>query len=105
MIWFRKPGLIVGTALSFSLTAFGVGTGIGAADGTGDNTVSHAVGGATATNSISVSTVYVANMVTGDEVRMPPRDPREYAAFVYRPASNYIYITGLTLGSDTDDSA
>jgi len=104
MIWFWKP-VIAGSALSFALTSFGVGTDIGAADGTGDNTVPHVVGTvATTTNSISVSAVYVANMVTGDEVRMPPRDPREYAAFVYPPASNYIYITGRIPGSDTDDS-
>src|SRR5438094_55332 len=76
MMWFRKP-VIAGTALSFALTAFGAGRDIGALDGNGDNTVPHTVpasGLATTTTSISVSTVYVANMLTGEEARVPPLD-------------------------------
>jgi hypothetical protein len=93
-----KKGLILGTALSYGLTALGVGLDIGAADGTGDNTVPHAVPAtvlAAATTSVFVSAVYVANMVTGEETRVPPVDRREYVPYLAPPAGRYVYLVGL----------
>jgi hypothetical protein len=72
----RKP-VIVSTAFSLALTAYGVGNDVGASDGTGDYTVSHAVpAGTSATVYVAV---YVINTLTGEEVRVPPQD-RDHAA-------------------------
>ena len=89
MMW-KKP-VLVGTVVSLALTAYGVGTDVGAADGSGDNTVSHTVpvsgiGASTSSNASFFAVDYVANMLTGDEARMAPQDRREHVPHRAAPA-------------------
>jgi hypothetical protein len=63
-----------------------------------DNTIPAVPAGfsmAATSTSVSMSTaVYIPNLITGDEYRIPPRDPREQMPFVTPPASQYIYKIG-----------
>ncbi len=89
-----------------SVTVFGLGVGYDIAANAGlikgdghDHTVprvpaSVSIGAPlAATTTVIHAAAYVANMTTGDEYRVPPRDHREYASYA-TPAARYIYIIG-----------
>ncbi len=53
---------------------------------------------AATTTSYTAAAIYVSNMTTGDEYRVPPRDHREYVGYFAAPADKYIYVVGKTRG-------
>ena len=89
-------------SLGLGVFAFGVGYDIVHHDDA--HTVprvpmSVAASGAPATTTTSITaTVYIANMLTGDEYRVPPRDHRDYVGYFAPPAGNYVYLVGKTRG-------
>jgi hypothetical protein len=50
------------------------------------------------TTTVTVAATYIANLTTGDEYRVPPRDHREYVAYLAPPAEKYVYIVGKARG-------
>ena|SRR5579862_4577310 len=97
-----KP-LIVGVLTVFANGVFydaAASAGLANGDG-GEHTppripVSMAAASGVAT-STSISFVYsITNLVTGEEYRIPPRDPRAYAAHITPPASQFIYLVGAS---------
>jgi hypothetical protein len=48
------------------------------------------------TTTVTVAATYYANMTTGEEYRMPPRDHHEYVGYFTPPADKYIYLVGMT---------